>query len=91
MQNHLTKFTNIYEGFYSMKTLKMEKTSKKERSFKNLISTKGLTKNAAIMMRSIQIHLTKFTKIYGGFYSIKAMKMERTNRFLKILYKALKL
>ena len=76
MQNHLTKFTNIYEGFDSMKALKM--------------ALKGFAKNTDNTMRSIQIHLTKFTKIYGGFYSIEAMKMERTNRFLKILYKALK-
>ena len=33
MQNHLTKFTKIYEGFYSMKALKMEKTSKKGNDF----------------------------------------------------------
>ena len=45
MQNHLTKFTNIYEGFYSMKALKMEKTSKKkDRTFKKFISTKGTYK-----------------------------------------------
>ena len=41
---------------------------------------KGRTKITESKKRLMQNHLTKFTKNYGGFYSIKAMKMEKLQK-----------
>ena len=75
MQNHLTKFSKIYGGFYSKKAMKMERTN---RFLKILYKAlKGRTKITESKKRLIQNQLTKFTKIYEGFYSMKALKMEK--------------
>ena len=89
MQNHLTKITQIYEGFYSMKALKNGKNfKKKEKTFKNFISTKGTYKK---YREQTAINTNSLNKIHKNIWRVlldrsneNGKKLQKRKGFLKV-------
>ena len=76
---------NLWRDLFDRSNENGKKTSKKELFFENFISTKATYKKYREQEAINTNSPNKIHKNYGGFCSIKPMKMERTNGFLKIL------